>query len=121
MTKSHDEVQVINLAKPAFEFRYDEEIDLMRPVLHVDYESLNPEERQEFEWRLQQVSAQIPDRIQQFEQDYMHLYETLKATEDDEAFFRINEEMNKVSKKISELNLLYLQIEGTHLHANVDD
>ncbi len=121
MIKSDDKMQVMKMAKPAFEFRYDEEINLMRPVLHVDYESLNLEERQEFDWGLQQISAQIPDRIQQFEQEYMNLYETLKSTEDDASFFRINEEMNKVSKKISELNLLYLHIEGTHLHANVDD
>lgn len=121
MMKSDDEMQVMNMAKPAFEFRYDEEIDLMRPVLYVDYESLNAKERQEFEWGLQQISAQIPDRLQQFEQDYLNLYETLKKAEDDESFFRINEEMNRVSKNISELNLLYLHIEGTHLHANVDD
>lgn len=107
------------MTKPAFELRYDQELELMRPVLHVDYESLSPEKKQEFEWACQQVCAKIPDRLQQLEQAYMELYEKLKDTEDEELFFKTNEEMNELFKKISEINLLYLQIEGTYLHSNV--
>ena len=107
------------MTKPAFELCYDEELGLMRPVLHVEYESLSPEKRQEFEWACQQVCAEIPDRLHQFEQSYMELYEKLKDTEDEELFYKTNEKMNELSKKISEINLLYLQIEGTYLQGDV--
>jgi len=44
----------------------------------------------------------------------------LKQAEDDEAFYSLIEEMNDLSSRISDLNILYMEIEGRHLVEKVD-
>jgi hypothetical protein len=102
-----------------FAFVYDERLGLARPVLYVEYEELSQEKQDEFELKCQESCSYIPERIKEIEQDYMQRYEALANTEDETEFLRLNDELNELSKRICELNLLYLQIEGTYLSANV--
>ncbi|SEM67240.1 hypothetical protein [Lihuaxuella thermophila] len=104
---------------PAYEIRFDERLGIDRPLLHVEYEELPEELRQEFELKCQEVCARIPERIKCLEQEYLDRYEALKEAEDDETFYRLTDEMNDLSKTICDLNILFLYIEGTFLASSV--
>lgn len=98
-----------------FNFIYDDRIELEMPVIYVPLEQWNPEETAEFFDKTQGISSKIPAKIHEFDKRYMKKYEELQHQP--EMFFEIMEELNDLSGKISELNVLYLRIEGTFLHA----
>jgi hypothetical protein len=101
-----------------FELRYDPRLKLKRPYLYVEYEDLPVSVQEEFEFACQRVCAQIPDRIKEFEQKYLQIYEALKEAKDEE-FFLLMDQLNEISSIICDLNLLYLHIEGTYLSGSV--
>lgn len=107
------------MTTPAYEFRFDERLGIHRPLLHVEYEELPEEVRQEFELKCQEICARIPEQIKRLEQEYLERYEALKEAEDDKSFYRLTDEMNEISKNICDLNILFLYIEGTYLASGV--
>lgn len=98
-----------------YELYYDPRLKIERPLLHVDYEELSEAERAEFEVMCQRVCSRIPVQIQSFEKAYMERFETLEQTEEDDAFYAMLNEMNEISSCISDLNVLFLHIEGRFL------
>lgn len=98
-----------------YELIYDERLGIERPVLHVTYDQLTLEQQDEFEMVCQRVCAQIPPKIKLLEQAYMDCYERLKQTDGDEAFYEAMEKLNDISSRICDLNVLFLQIEGSFL------
>ncbi|WP_124728101.1 hypothetical protein [Staphylospora marina] len=102
-----------------YEFVFDERLGVLRPLLHVDYESMTESQQQDFELGCQEVLAAIPEKIRDWETEYLHRFEQLQTAEDDRDFVRLSEELNRISSILSDLNLLYLHIEGNYLGANV--
>jgi hypothetical protein len=102
-----------------FEFCYDQRLGIRRPYLHREYEELSKELQDEFELKCQEICSEIPERIKVLEREYMRKFEDLREMDDETSFLRLNDEMNELSKKICDLNILYLYIEGTFLAANV--
>lgn len=107
--------------KAPFSFEYDERLGVYLPHLEVEYDQMSEEQQYEFELKCQEICSKIPERIRELEQEYMIIYEALKEAEDEDEFLRYNDKMNELSKAISDLNLLYLQIEGTYLGAHVHE
>lgn len=107
------------MAERPYEFRYDARLGIDRPVLHVAYERLSKAEREAFEYKCQQVCSRIPLRIQALERTYMTRYAELEHAEADTDYFAILNEMNDISSRISELNVLFLHIEGRFLASDV--
>ncbi|CCQ97277.1 conserved hypothetical protein [[Clostridium] ultunense Esp] len=100
--------------KKAFEFRYDREIGIEIPEIHVPVAELSETERNEFLHRLEQISGQIPDRIRELEHSFTKLYD--QSTEQDgDGFFERMEKIVDLSRRIGELNIWYLRIQGKHL------
>ncbi|RKD25086.1 hypothetical protein BEP19_04500 [Ammoniphilus oxalaticus] len=99
-----------------FKFEYNEKIELEKPLILVPMERWNQREIDEYYGKARKISAQIPSRIRQLDEQYMEKYESLQLNPDD--FFEIMEELNGISSKISELNALYLKIEGKHLQSD---
>lgn len=99
-----------------FNFIYDDRIEMDMPVIYVPIEQWNPEDKVEFFDRTQGISSKIPSKIQEFDKRYMKKYDELQYHP--EMFFEIMEELNDLSGKISELNVLYLRIEGKFLHSD---
>jgi hypothetical protein len=102
-----------------FEFCYDNRLGVLLPLLHVEYEEMPKALQDEFEYKCQEICSQIPEQIKQLERAYMEKYEALQEIDDEEHFLQLNDELNDLSKRICDLNLLYLHIEGTYLAANV--
>lgn len=104
-----------------YEWRYDSRLQIERPHLRVDLEDLTMEEREEFEVMCQQACSQIPVRIQSLEKEYMEKFKVLERMEEDDDFFTLLNEMNEISSRISDLNVLFLHIEGRFLasHSHV--
>ncbi|MBA4544174.1 MULTISPECIES: hypothetical protein [Thermoactinomyces] len=102
-----------------FEFRYDQRLGIKRPFLHQEYEALSKELQDEFELKCQEICSQIPERVKMLEREYMQKFNDLKEMDDETSFLRLTEEMNELSRRICDLNILYLHIEGTYLAANV--
>ncbi|MFC4077169.1 hypothetical protein [Salinithrix halophila] len=107
------------MAIPSYERVHDERLRVDRPVLYVEYESLSEGEQQEFELLCQEICAQIPPRIKAFEEIYMDRFEALHQAENDEAFYHLLEEMNDISSRIADLNVLFLHIEGNFIAASI--
>lgn len=98
-----------------FDFIYEPRIELEMPVIHIPMEDWEAAEVAEFYDKAQSITAKIPAKILEFDKLYMRKYEELQARPDD--FFEIMDDLNELSGKISELNVLYLRIEGSFLHA----
>ncbi|RXT04133.1 hypothetical protein [Ammoniphilus sp. CFH 90114] len=98
-----------------YTFIFDDRIELDMPVIYVPVEQWDQEETAAFFEKTQGITSQIPAKIQEFDKRYMQKYEELQHRP--ESFFEIMDELNELSGKISELNVLYLRIEGTFLHA----
>lgn len=98
-----------------YELVHDERLRIERPVLHVAYDQLSQEQQDEFEMVCQRVCAQIPPQIKRLEQAYMDCFERLKQADGDEVFYKIMKKMNDISSQICDLNVLFLQIEGSFL------
>ncbi|PTM60060.1 hypothetical protein [Desmospora activa] len=107
------------MTTPCFAFPFDERLGVRRPRLFVAYEELSREYLHRFELGCQEVCSDIPERIRLFERRYMHLFEALNGIEREAEMDRILEEMNDLSSRIADLNVLYLHIEGTYIGANV--
>ncbi|WP_141201759.1 hypothetical protein [Paludifilum halophilum] len=107
------------LIRESYEFPWDERLQVHRPLLHVEYEEMPPEVQHTFELKCQEVCAQIPPQIKVFEQRYMDRFEALNQAREDEDFFGLMEEMNELSSCISDLNILFLHIEGHFIGASV--
>lgn len=105
--------------EPPFSLVFDSRLGLKRPRLHTEYEALTPEQQEAFELACLEICAEIPERIRLYEQQYMHYYAQLTDVEDESVFDRLNAQMNDLSSRINDLNLLYLTIEGRYLGANV--
>lgn len=105
--------------KEYFRFLFDERLQVNRPYLLCDYEEMPEEVQDDFELRCQQVSAEIPEKIEALEREYMHLFDQLQETAEDDRFDQLMDQMNDLSSKIFDLNLLYVGIEGKYLGANV--
>lgn len=101
--------------RPPYELRYDPRLRIERPYLNVDYEALSKTEREEFEVICQTVCSCISLQIRSFEKAYLERFEALERTEDDDAFYVLLDEMNEISSCISDLNVLFLHIEGRFL------
>lgn len=108
------------MAGSTYEWLFDSRLNIRRLILRVDPDQLTPGEKAELAIRYQEMAAQIPVQIKVFERRYMACYEELKQAEDDESFYSLVEEMNDLSSRISDLNILYVQIEGRHLAEKVD-
>lgn len=104
---------------PPYEMYYDERLQIHRPILHVDYNELEKPLQAEFELLCQQVCANIPEQIKRFEEVYLQTFESLKEIEDEDQFLAINEQMNDLSSRISDLNILFLHIEGSFIAYSV--
>ncbi|WP_091567465.1 hypothetical protein [Melghirimyces thermohalophilus] len=102
-----------------FSFFFDERLEVTRPLLHVEYESMPTEVRHQFELKCQQICATIPEKLKEWERRYLERFEALNQAEDEAEFDRLWEEMDRISSRIADLNLLYLHIEGKNLGANV--
>ncbi|MFS8512646.1 MAG: hypothetical protein LOD87_02850 [Planifilum fulgidum] len=107
------------MADPTYEWRFDPRLNIDRLILHVDPDRLTQEEKTELALRYQEMAAQIPAQVKAFERRYMACYEELKQAEDDESFYSLIDEMNDLSSRISDLNILYLEIEGRYLAGKV--
>lgn len=103
-----------------YQFHYDPLLQVDRPYLLISYEKMTVDEQEDFEVRCQEVCAYIPERIRQFEGKYMYYFDQLAHVESDNDFERITNNMNEISSCISDLNLLYLYIEGSFLGASVN-
>ncbi|PTX53710.1 hypothetical protein C8P63_12730 [Melghirimyces profundicolus] len=101
-----------------FHFFYDERLEVRRPLLHVNYEELPPESQHRFEMKCQEVCAEIPPKLKEWEERYMICFDALNQAEGEEDFDRIWDEMNDISSRIADLNLLYFHIEGHRYGAN---
>lgn len=98
-----------------YELCYDTRLQIERPYLHVRIDELSEVEREAFEVVCQQVCSRIPVQIQVFEKKYMERFTALESAEEDDMFFDLLQEMNEISSCISDLNVLFLQIEGRFL------
>jgi len=107
------------MSDPTYEWRFDPRLNIHRLILRVDSDRLAPKERAELALRYQEMAAQIPAQVRAFEQRYMACYEALKQAEDDESFYSLIDEMNDLSSRISDLNVLYLEIEGRYLAGKI--
>lgn len=96
-----------------YEFVYDPRTEIDMPVIYTPFEEWSTEEKSEFYQKTQVISSKIPAKILEFDKRYMNKYEELHDKPD--AFFEIMDELNELSGKISELNVLFLRIEGTFL------
>jgi len=112
--RSEDRMQT----KP-YEVRYDRRLKIDRPFLHIDYEELSEAEREEFELICQEICSKIPDQIKAWEQEYNNKYESLKEADDEEVFYQLTDELNEISSRICDLNLLFLYIEGTYISQSI--
>lgn len=93
-----------------YTFDYDKRLGIDLPVLNVPFESLDEDERGKFFKELRAISASIPEKIKLLDEEYMEKYEELEKDIDN--FYEIMDELNDISKKISELNVWFLKIEG---------
>ncbi|WP_134701484.1 hypothetical protein [Ammoniphilus sp. YIM 78166] len=99
-----------------YNFVYDRRIELDMPVIYVPFEEWNSEETAAFYERTQGITSKIPAKILEFDKRYMKKYEELQSRP--EAFFEIMDELNELSGKISELNVLFLRLEGTFIQSD---
>ncbi len=99
-----------------FNFIYDPRIELDMPVIHIPMENWEAAEIADFYDKTQAITSKIPAKILEFDKIYMKKYEELQSRPED--FFEIMEALNDLSGKISELNVLYLRIEGSFLHGD---
>lgn len=97
-------------SKQKFDFIYNPKLDIKEPVLYVPLNYLSATEKAEYFLEANKIAAEIPSKIQQLDKQYMQLHDELAGN--DEHFFDLFEEMNQISEKICELNVLYLRIEG---------
>lgn len=100
--------------KKTVEFRYDQEIGIEVPEFHVPVSELSEAERNEVLHRLERISGEIPERIRELEHSFTSLYHQ-SSEQDEEGFFERMEKISHLSRKIGELNLWYLRIQGKHL------
>jgi hypothetical protein len=107
------------MADSIYEWRFDPRLNIRRLVLRADPDRLTDAERAELAARYQEMAAQIPAQVKAFEKRYMACYEELKQAEDDATFYSLIDEMNDLSSRISDLNILYLEIEGRYLAEKV--
>lgn len=100
-----------------FEFIYDEEIGIEKPILHVPFDKLNKEELSSLHHKMEQISGQIPERIRELERKYQEMYKkyTDQEPKNDQQFYDNMEHINALSRKIGELNIWYLRMQGKHL------
>lgn len=100
-----------------FEFVYDEEIGIEKPILYVPLERLSQSDRSILFHKIEQISGQIPERIRELEEQYEQMYNAYTQQEpaNDEQFYDNMEAINALSRKIGELNIWYLRMQGKHL------
>lgn len=100
-----------------YEFIYDEELGIEKPILYVPMEQLSEEDQSSLYHKMEQISGQIPERIRELERKYETLYARFSEEDhiQDDRFYSRMEEMNEISRKIGELNILYLQMQGKYL------
>lgn len=98
-----------------YEFIYDTRIEVDKPVIHVPVEEWSTEDFSNFMDESQRITSKIPAKILEIDKRYMEKYEELQIRPD--FFFEIMDELNEMSGKISELNVLYLQLEGKFLYS----
>lgn len=101
-----------------YTLKQDERLGISKPVLFVEYEQLSIQEQADFELLCQTVCAKIPETIRLFEHRYMKYFDQLDQV-DETGFYELMGEMNEISSCISDLNLLYLWIEGNFLSNSV--
>ncbi len=100
-----------------FEFVYDDEIGIEKPILHVPLEKLSKEEQSSLHHKMEQISGQIPERIRELERTYEEMYKkyTDQDPKNDQQFYENMEQINAISRRIGELNIWYLRMQGKHL------
>lgn len=100
-----------------YEFVYDEEIGIEKPILYVPFDELSDEARTSLYHKMEQISGQIPERIRELEALYSEMYRTYtdQSPASDELFYDNMEHINAISRKIGELNIWYLRMQGRHL------
>lgn len=103
------------MSREYYEFVYDQRLQVNRPLLHVEYDDLPIQAQHTFELKCQEVCALIPPQIKAFEQQYMEKFDRLNQATDDKEFYQLLDEMNELSSRISDLNVLFLHIEGTYI------
>lgn len=101
----------------SYEFIYDPEIEIEKPILHVPFEKLSKEDLSSLHHKMEQISGQIPERIRELERKYKEMYQqyTDQEPKNDEQFYANMEQINALSRKIGELNIWYLRMQGRHL------
>jgi hypothetical protein len=98
-----------------YTFKYDPRIELDVPFLYVPFEEFSQEEKTEFYSQIQDVTAKIPAKILELDRHYMNKYQELDTRPDD--VFEIMYELTELSKKICELNVLFLHLEGRFIQS----
>lgn len=98
-----------------FTVRFDQELGIEVPVLYVPFDQLSEGEKEEFHAKMEEISGKIPGRIRELEQEYKEMYDHLSLENSDQIFFDGMERLNQISRSISELNILYLQMQGRYL------
>lgn len=100
-----------------YEFIYDPEIGIEKPILYVPMEKLSKDDRSTLHHKMEQISGQIPERIRELERTYQEMYHqyTSKEPKNDQEFYSNMEQINALSRKIGELNIWYLRMQGKHL------
>jgi hypothetical protein len=101
--------------KQPFEFVYNEEIGIEIPVLHVPFDQLSKEQLDELYHKMEQISGQIPERIRELERKYREMYDKFTESDGDKNFYEGMGKINELSRKIGELNIWYLRMQGRHL------
>ncbi|MBE3555350.1 MAG: hypothetical protein IMW85_10285 [Thermicanus sp.] len=98
-----------------FTIQYDQELGIEIPHLHVPFDQLDQREREELYVKMEEISGKIPERIRQLEHEYKEMYDRVSRENSDQTFFDGMERLNQISRLISELNILYLQMQGRYL------
>lgn len=98
---------------PNYTFEYNKKLEIEIPIILEKEDKWTKKEKEDFLRKIQQISSKIPEKIKKLEERYMELYEKLEQNE--EKYFSNLEELNQISYDISELNVLFLRIEGRFL------
>jgi hypothetical protein len=103
--------------KMKYSFSYDGFLEICVPVLHDAIENFTKEERENLYMEAKEkTSSKIPAKILELDEKYMDLYE--KLGKEPEKFFEITDELNRISERISALNVWFLEIEGYFIQSH---
>ncbi|WP_039944531.1 hypothetical protein [Thermicanus aegyptius] len=104
-----------------YEFHYVEELGIEIPHLYVPYDELSEDEKEDLQVKFEEISGKIPERIQALEKEYRDSYYLFAKEPSEDAFYHGMEYLNRLSRNICELNILYLQMQGNHLVTYIAD